>query len=79
MVQDPADGSHALAIVGHAPAAFRESKTLGHRDSLDFGASATAHLVAYLRIAGAVTVAVARLTTGLPGCGFGRTGLSPAG
>jgi hypothetical protein len=45
----------------------------------DFGATATAHIVAYLRIAGSVAVTVARLTTGPPGYGFDRTDLSSAG
>jgi hypothetical protein len=76
---DPADGARALANTGPVPAAFGESNTLGHQDLHDFGATSTAHLVAYLRIAGAVTVTVARLTTGLPGCGFDRAELSSAG
>jgi len=63
-----------------ATVAFRPHKALGTRNEIVFEAACpTAHTLARLRFAGAVTATVARLATGLGGLTPGRAGFAPAG
>jgi len=65
---------------GEAVVAFRQNRTLGIRDDIDFeAANPTAHTLACLRFAGLVAGAGARLATGSGGLTPGRTGFAPAG
>ena len=80
MVEHPAECAVPSSTNGNLAAAFRRPVALGIRDSLSFrGCIPTAHTLAYLRIAHAVTDISARLTTDLPDFSFSRAGFAPAG
>src|SRR5262249_41098178 len=76
----PPGTSLSCAVAQSDVSAFEKGKPLGTRDGgLLRSCIPTACPLACLRIAGSVAVAVARLATHLPGCGFGRAGFAPAG
>ncbi|MFM2416214.1 MAG: hypothetical protein RL385_937, partial [Pseudomonadota bacterium] len=60
-----------------SPSAGTEASAPGMHKFL--GQLNTAHLLAYLRVAGAVTVTVAKLATGVGGRTLRRGGFTPAG
>ena len=67
-------------IYGEAAIAFTKNRTLGIRNEYSFrGHVPTARTLAYLRFAGLVTEAVARLATGSGGLTPRRAGFAPAG
>ena len=73
-------GACPRPVHGQTLVAFEQNCTLGIRDDIDFEAAyPTAHALACLRFAGAVTATVARLATGSGGLTLGRAGFTPAG
>ena len=80
VVQDPAGCDSPSPIVRRSRRRLQAIQHPGHPEWHSFrGTTATAHLLACLRIAERVTAPVARLAIGLGGLTPGRAGLAPAG